>query len=149
MFQKIALTLSLLAAVSLPACGGGGGSGGSAYGGAPPPTQSSNLPAQQTVAGQPAWVDPGNDFMLYFLDVDTSAGGGCTGGCLSEWIVLALSGNATPQGKFTIITRSDGTGMQWAYNGHPLYTFAGDTGPDQANGNGLAFDGGHWHVARP
>lgn len=28
----------------------------------------------------------------------------------------------------TIITRTDGAGRRWAYQGHPLYTFSGDTG---------------------
>lgn len=39
--------------------------------------------------------------------------------------------------------------MQWAYQGHPLYTFTGDSGPDQANGDNFPDFGGHWHVARP
>jgi predicted lipoprotein with Yx(FWY)xxD motif len=39
--------------------------------------------------------------------------------------------------------------MQWDYKNHPLYTYAGDSGPDQANGEGIPFAGGHWHVARP
>jgi len=126
-------------------------SGGGPYGGGPPPMPppASNVPIQQTVAGKPAWVNPSNHHTLYFLDVDTSTGGTCTGGCLTVWLPLKPSSGAQAQGGFTIVTRSDGTGMQWDYKNHPLYMYAGDTGPDQANGDGIPFAGGHWHVARP
>jgi len=50
----------------------------------------------------------------------------------------------------TIITRSDGTGQQWAYTLKPLYTYTGDSAADQMNGEGVTEpDGGKWHVARP
>jgi len=47
-------------------------------------------------------------------------------------------------GKLGTITRSDGT-AQATYNGHPLYTYVGDTAPGQAKGNGLNLSGGVWH----
>jgi predicted lipoprotein with Yx(FWY)xxD motif len=94
-------------------------------------------------------VDPSSHKTLYFLDVDTATGGTCTGACLSIWPVFAPSAGAQNNGNMTIITRSDGTGKQWAYQGHPLYTFSGDNGPDQANGDNFPDFGGHWHVARP
>jgi predicted lipoprotein with Yx(FWY)xxD motif len=145
---------ALVAALALAACGGGGAgtgvAGGGPYGGPPPTTPpQSNVPIQQTVAGKPAFVNPGNHHTLYFLDVDTPTGGKCTGGCLTVWIPIAPSSGSQAQNGFTIVTRSDGTGMQWDYKNHPLYMYAGDSGPDQANGNGIPFAGGHWHVARP
>jgi len=148
---KTSLTVSLLiAALGLAACGSGSTGGSSSlYGGPPNPPQHSNMPVQQTVAGRPAFVNPSNHHTLYFLDVDTPAGGKCTGGCLSVWIPLAPSNGSQSQGAFTVITRSDGTGMQWAYKSHPLYMYSGDSGPDQANGDGIPFAGGHWHVTRP
>lgn len=144
----------MVAATALAACGGGGSGGSNAglYGGGGPPTnppQQSNLPIQQTVAGRPAFVDPANDRTLYFLSVDTPSGGKCTGGCLSVWLVLAPNAGAQAQNGFTTVTRSDGTGMQWDYKNHPLYRYSGDSGPDQANGDGIPFAGGIWHVARP
>jgi predicted lipoprotein with Yx(FWY)xxD motif len=47
-------------------------------------------------------------------------------------------------GKLGTITRTNGS-MQATYNGHPLYTFTGDTAPGQASGNGLNAFGGLWH----
>ena len=147
---RTSLTLSfLVGALGLVACGSGSSSGSSPYGGVPNPPQQSNMPVQQTVAGKPAFVNPSNNRTLYFLDVDTSTGSKCTGGCLSVWIPLAPSSGSLAKDGFTMITRSDGTGMQWAYKSHPLYMYSGDSGPDQANGNGIPFAGGHWHVARP
>lgn len=34
---------------------------------------------------------------------------------------------------------------QATYNGHPLYTYVGDTRPGQANGDNLNLNGGLWH----
>jgi predicted lipoprotein with Yx(FWY)xxD motif len=47
-------------------------------------------------------------------------------------------------GKLGTIKRSDGT-TQATYNGQPLYTYVGDSGPGQANGNNLNLNGGLWH----
>ena len=154
------LAYFVLSAALLAACGGG--SGGSAPGtGAPTvpaptptpaggsPSASSNLAVQDTVTGNLAWVNPSTHRTLYYLDVDTATGGTCTAGCLSIWPPFAPSAGATGNANMTIVTRSDGTGQQWAYEGHPLYTYAGDSGPDQANGDDFPEFGGFWHVARP
>lgn len=147
-----------LSVAALAACGGGGSSvtgGGGGGGGGTPPTPAptaapqGNLPLSEMVAGAAAWVDPSTHKTLYFLDVDTPTGGTCTGACLSIWPVFAPTANAVANGNMTIINRSDGTGKQWAYQGHPLYTFSGDSGPDQAKGDNFPDFGGHWHVARP
>jgi predicted lipoprotein with Yx(FWY)xxD motif len=151
--KKSITVLFFAAAALLAACGGGGSGGGG--GSVPPPgptptaAPQGNLPLSETVSGSAAWVDPSSHKTLYFLDVDTATGGTCTGQCLTIWPVFVPSANAQASGNMSIITRSDGTGKQWAYQGHPLYTFTGDSGPDQANGDGFPDFGGHWHVARP
>lgn len=143
----------MAAAMALAACssGGAGSSGGVSYGGPPPtsPPQKSNMPLQQTIAGKPGFVNPANNRTLYFLDVDTPAGSKCTGGCLNIWPPIAPTAGAQGKDGFTVITRSDGTGMQWDYKDHPLYMYSGDSGPDQSNGEGIPLAGGHWHVSRP
>lgn len=149
------LLVVAFAAATLAACGGGGGSTAGAIPPAATPTPvpstgpQGNLAAQEAVAGSTAWVDPSSHRTLYFLDVDTATGGTCVSSCLSVWPVFAPTAGAQASGNMTIITRSDGTGKQWAYQGHPLYTFSGDSGADQANGDNFPDFGGHWHVARP
>ena len=46
------------------------------------------------------------------------------------------------------ITRSDGT-KQVTYLGHPLYYFAGDSGPGQTNGQGSDSFGAKWWLVAP
>jgi predicted lipoprotein with Yx(FWY)xxD motif len=142
MFGKSTGISALASMIALAACNNAGGS-------SPTPVSSGNVPIQETVAGQPGFVNPANHLTLYFLSSDPPTGAACTGGCLSAWPPMTPSSGARPQNSFTIITRSDGTGKQWAYESHPLYMFSGDSGPDQANGEGITFPGGTWHVVRP
>ena len=149
---------AVLAAMALAACGGSAGGAGFAggagvYGGLPavnnPPDTTGNPPIVQRVAGKPAFVNSKSHHTLYILSSDTPRGGTCTGGCLTVWLPMKPTQGSQPQKSFGIATRSDGTGKQWTYKNHPLYMYAGDSGPDQANGQGIPFAGGHWYVARP
>jgi predicted lipoprotein with Yx(FWY)xxD motif len=38
--------------------------------------------------------------------------------------------------------------LQATYDGHPLYTYIGDNGPGQANGNDLDLNDGLWYEVR-
>jgi predicted lipoprotein with Yx(FWY)xxD motif len=158
MKQRLSMLL-FVSALVVAGCGGGGGTtGGGVTAPVPTPTPvatvapQGNLPLSEAVSGSTAWVNPSSHMTLYFLDVDTATGGTCTaaaGGCLGVWPpFVPVSGSAAID-NLTIIVRSDGTGQQWAYQGHPLYNYAGDSGPDQANGDNIPDFGGHWHVARP
>lgn len=89
---------------------------------------------------------------LYYFTSDTSTKVACTGSCTSLWPpLLSKSGSPTAAssatGKLTVFT--DANGKQVLYNGHPLYTYSGDTAPGQANGEGYAMGSGHWWVATP
>ncbi len=143
--------IALFAALAVAACGGGGGGGGyNPPGGGSTPPPNSSLPLQQTVAGGMAWVDAANSFTLYQLSADGNDSSHCAAvaGCTAIWPPLVPSTGSVATGNFAPFKRSDGM-MQWAYNGHPLYTFAGDSGADQSNGNGLHQDGGVWTISRP
>jgi predicted lipoprotein with Yx(FWY)xxD motif len=84
-------------------------------------------------------------FAVYSFAPDTSTMSKCNGTCAQTW--PPVKGPAKAQGvkgKFGTIKRSNGT-VQATFNGHPLYTFVGDTAPKQAKGNGLNVNGGVWH----
>ena len=85
-------------------------------------------------------------FTLYSFVPDTATKSNCNGTCASYWPPVKGPATAGPgvTGTLTTITRSDGS-MQAAYDGHPLYTYVGDTAPGQAKGNGLNLSGGVWH----
>lgn len=86
-----------------------------------------------------------NGMTLYRFDPDTSTTSACTGGCASVWPPVtgpATAGTGVTASDLGTITRSDGT-VQVTYQGHPLYTYTGDTAPGQTNGNGVQ---GTWHV---
>jgi predicted lipoprotein with Yx(FWY)xxD motif len=83
---------------------------------------------------------------LYWFAPDTSTASKCTGSCATYW--PPVKGPATAGSGVTgtpgTITRPDGT-TQATYDGHPLYTYVGDTAPGQNKGNGLNASGGLWH----
>ena len=87
---------------------------------------------------------------LYVFSSDTGGTSACTGDCTSEWMPLAsqgspAAGTGVDASLLGTITRDDGT-MQVTYNGHPLYTFASDTGAGDAAGQGMEDNGGTWNL---
>jgi predicted lipoprotein with Yx(FWY)xxD motif len=85
-------------------------------------------------------------FVLYWFAPDTPTTSKCTGSCATYWPPVAgpvIAGSGIT-GTLGTITRPDGT-KQASYDGHPLYTYAGDTKPSVASGNGLNVSGGLWY----
>jgi predicted lipoprotein with Yx(FWY)xxD motif len=82
---------------------------------------------------------------LYWFVPDTSTTSMCTGSCATYWppVLGPVTAGSGVTGTLGVITRSGGA-MQASYDGHPLYTYAGDSGPGQAKGNGLNVSGGVW-----
>ena len=142
--------LAVAAAVAvLAACSSSAAS--SAGGGVSTPASTSS-PAAATAGslktaaiGGATVLTNANGFTLYSFAPDTPAKSNCNGTCAQSW--PPLTGPATAAGvtgTFGTITRSDGS-VQATFDGHPLYTFAGDTAPGQAKGKGLNVAGGLWH----
>jgi predicted lipoprotein with Yx(FWY)xxD motif len=86
---------------------------------------------------------------LYWFAPDTPATSRCTGSCAAYWPPVTGSPRAGPgvTGRLGIITRPGGA-VQATYDGHPLYTYVGDSGPGQARGNNLNLNGGLWYEVR-
>jgi predicted lipoprotein with Yx(FWY)xxD motif len=85
-------------------------------------------------------------FTLYWFAPDTATRSACTGTCAAYWPPLLGSPSAGPgvSGRLGTIRRPDGS-VQATFDGHPLYTYVGDTAPGLASGNGLNLNGGLWH----
>src|SRR5580693_1083109 len=87
---------------------------------------------------------------LYSFAPDTPVSSKCYGSCAAYWPPVtgttAAGGQCLP-GKVGTIKRTDGT-EQLTYNGHPLYTYIGDSAPGQAKGNNLNLNGGLWNEIR-
>jgi predicted lipoprotein with Yx(FWY)xxD motif len=86
---------------------------------------------------------------LYWFAPDRPTASVCTGSCAAYWPPVTgdpQAGRGIP-GRFGTIGRPGG-GRQVTYDGHPLYTYIGDEGPGQANGNNLDLNGGLWYEMR-
>jgi predicted lipoprotein with Yx(FWY)xxD motif len=84
-------------------------------------------------------------FTLYWFAPDTPTTSNCNGSCAAYWppVKGPVTAAGVP-GRFSTIKRADGS-VQATYNGHPLYTYIGDSGPGKASGNGVNLNGGVWH----
>jgi predicted lipoprotein with Yx(FWY)xxD motif len=143
-----------LAAMALvvAACGSSGSSSASssspaapASSAAPPTSASSSALMTATINGTKV-VTNSRGLTLYWFVPDTSTTSKCTGSCATYWppVKGPATAGAGVTGTLGTITRSDGT-KQATYDGHPLYTYVGDTAPGQAKGNALNLSGGLWY----
>ena len=141
------------AALVVAACGSSPASGSGAASSAPPasssmassPAASGTMIKTTTISGTTVLTNS-QGLTLYWFAPDTPTTSKCNGSCASYWPPVpgpATAGSGV-SGKLGTITRADGS-TQATYNGHPLYTYKGDSAPGQAKGNGLNLSGGVWH----
>jgi predicted lipoprotein with Yx(FWY)xxD motif len=79
---------------------------------------------------------------VYVFDKDTGGTPSCYNDCATKWPpYIATAGESLGEG-WTQVARTDGT-SQWAYDGKPLYFYAGDNNKGDHTGDGL---GGVWHI---
>jgi predicted lipoprotein with Yx(FWY)xxD motif len=83
---------------------------------------------------------------LYTFDKDSANSGKsvCNGECAEYWPPLMATSSAAGNGKFSVVTRDDGS-KQWAYEGKPLYTFKADKKAGDRNGDNKK---NVWHVVK-
>ena len=86
---------------------------------------------------------------LYLFAPDTPSTTKCTGSCAAYWPPVTGDPMAGPgvTGRLGTIKRPGGA-TQATYDGHPLYTYIGDSARGQANGNKLDLNGGYWYAVR-
>jgi predicted lipoprotein with Yx(FWY)xxD motif len=142
----LALPAVVAAAAALVACSSAGASSPSSSGSSTssPAAAAAGTVKTATIAGVTVLTNS-EGFTLYSFAPDTSTTSKCNGTCAQNW--PPVTGPVTAAGvtgTFGTITRADGS-VQATFDGHPLYTFAGDTVPGQAKGNGLNAAGGLWH----
>jgi predicted lipoprotein with Yx(FWY)xxD motif len=138
-------TLAVAACGSSGSGGSSGSSGGSTSSGATPASTSSVV--KTTKIGSATVLTNARGLTLYTFAIDGMNKSKCNASCIHYWPPLKGPVKATGiKGTFTTIKRSDGT-TQETWNGHPLYTYIGDSAPGQDKGNGLNLSGGVWHVA--
>jgi predicted lipoprotein with Yx(FWY)xxD motif len=145
---------------STSASGGGGGAYGGGGGSSSKPTApaSGGGAAVIAVATNPKLgkilVDSKGDTVYYFeKDKQNGNASTCSGACAAVWPPVTTSGAPTGQkgaaaSKLGTIKRSDGS-TEVTYNGWPLYTYAGDKKPGDANGNDLKQFGATWYALTP
>ncbi len=84
-----------------------------------------------------------NGMTLYTFDNDAGGMSACYDDCAANWPpYLGEAGATMAEEGWTLVERTDAT-MQWAYDGKPVYFFAGDAAAGDMNGDGV---GGVWHV---
>ena len=144
----VAAASAILAACSSSGTSSSSGSGsGSGSTGTSSPAAATTGNLKTTTIGGATVLTNAKGFTLYSFAPDTSTKSNCNGTCAQFW--PPVKGPATASGvtgTFGTIKRSDGS-VQATFDGHPLYTFVGDTAPGQAKGNGLNAAGGLWHEA--
>jgi predicted lipoprotein with Yx(FWY)xxD motif len=145
-----------LSSVALTACGGGSGTAAQSpiYGGSG--STASQQSASQTTSGKVSTASTSLGTILvdsqgrtlYLFKADNGTRSACSGACAIAWPPLRVSAKPTvgagaTASKLGTTQRSDGK-PQVTYNGHPLYTYTGDSKPGDVNGQGVSAFGAGW-----
>ena len=109
--------------------------------------------AKSSDVGKTILVDSKGDTVYLFEKDDEPDESYCNGGCAKAWPPVTTSGKPQAKGgldasRLGTFKREDGT-TQVTYAGHPLYTYADDQKPGDANGNGLKEFGAEWYALEP
>jgi predicted lipoprotein with Yx(FWY)xxD motif len=137
--------------------GSGKSSGGYGYGPSSSGSRSKAAVGGAEIAVRNSSLGPivvnGQGRTVYLFEKDTGTASTCYGACASIWPPVTTSG-APKAGKGVDASelgtrkRSDGT-LQVTYNGHPLYTYTGDSSAGQTNGEGVDGFGAEWYAVSP
>lgn len=160
--------LTLAVALAIAGCGGDNGGSGGGYGAGGDTTEGASNAESSTPTAAPnaeegaTFVSLGNvpslgmvlvdsqGFTLYDFHKDKGGKSSCYGPCAKIWPPLLTEGEPHPSNGaeadlIGTTERNDGT-TQVTYDGWPLYTYAADKAPGEANGNDFSSFGGEWYA---
>ncbi|HET9198125.1 MAG TPA: hypothetical protein VFN92_07735 [Solirubrobacterales bacterium] len=172
--RRITCALCLLAAIALvvAGCGGGdstggeggySGKGGGAYGGGKADSGKTTTASAEgggaavvkaaQVGDLGTVVVDAEGMTLYDFHKDEGGTSACYGACAAAWPPLLTDGEPKAEAgavasQLGTTERKDGT-FQVTYDGWPLYTYAGDSKPGEANGNDIDQFGAEWYALQP
>jgi predicted lipoprotein with Yx(FWY)xxD motif len=167
--ERIKMNMSLLGRLPMPvklgvpvaagllaaACGTAAGSTtGSTAAGTPASSGSTTATVIESHAGSAGpFLTNSSGRAVYLWTADGMNKSTAQGAVLGAWPPVTTKGHVTAAdgakaADLGTITRSDGT-KQVTYLGHPLYYFAGDSGPGQTNGQGSNGFGAKWWLVAP
>jgi predicted lipoprotein with Yx(FWY)xxD motif len=150
---RVLASLGAVALLAAACSSSGGASPAPSVASAPPPAASEAPPA----AAATVTVSSGalGDLLvgpegktLYLFTPDSANTTTCVDSCAENWPALVVAAGETPtggegvSGTLSTFARPDGS-LQVAYNGIPLYYFAGDNAAGDTNGQGV---GDKWFV---
>ena len=158
-----AFALLAILAVAIAGCGGSDSTSGGAYGGegggasggdenASAEGGGTGIVKAAKVGDLGTIIVDSSGLTLYDFHKDegTSA---CYGACAAAWPPLLTEGEPKAEAgamasQLGTTKRKDGT-VQVTYAGWPLYTYAGDKAPGEANGNDIDQFGAEWYALQP
>ena len=149
--MPVKLGVPVAAGLLAAACGS---AAGSTAAGTPASSASTTATVIESHAGSAGpFLTNSSGRAVYLWAADSMNKSTCSGACAGAWPPVTTKGNVTAaDGAKTAdlgtISRSDGS-KQVTYDGHPLYYFAGDSGPGQTNGQGSDSFGAKWWLVAP
>ena len=148
--MPVKLGLPVAAGLLAAACGS---AAGSTSAGAPASGPATATVIESHAGSAGSFLTNGSGRAVYLWAADSMNKSTCSGACAGLWPAVTTTGKVTAaDGANTAdlgtITRSDGS-KQVTYGGHPLYYFAGDSGPAQTSGQGSDDFGAKWWLVAP
>jgi len=147
--SRVTTVLFLFAALVLVVAGcGGGGSSSTSTSSETSASSGGMTVSAGEVPGLGAVLVDSEGLTVYEFAKDQGSTSSCYGACEQGCPPVIAEGKATAgegamSSQLGTTKRKDGT-MQVTYAGHPLYTFAEDSAPGEANGNESTAFGGKW-----
>jgi predicted lipoprotein with Yx(FWY)xxD motif len=145
-------------AMVVAGCGSSSSSSGSPAANAPPASSASQAAATGVSIGTAKGSDGtylagASGRALYLWVADSGGKSSCSGACAKVWPPLLTKGTpiasrGVVSSDLGTVTRADGT-KQVTYKGHPLYSFAEDSGSGMTKGQGSDTFGAKWWLVAP